>query len=552
MNRSLLRYLAILVCILLVGSLVIGCATTTTPTAGSTPTSSPTEGNATPVPTEPPADPFGKYEPSISVSTVMFGDNIRNVPEGMTIENNPWLSKFKEYGIDVTYKFVATNAEDMTTKINLAIATDDLPDIIPVNSTQYKDLLEADMLADITDAYDRYATDEVKNLLNQDGGLMAENAIVDGRRFGIVLPTQFADYVPVLAYRADWLEEAGLQPPGSMDDIWNMAKTFKNNKMGGTCVIGIGLTKNVLDLLTPSVGLFNALHAYSGIWLEKNGTLAYSSIQPEYRDALGMLANYYAQGLIDPEFGTKDMKAMWEDAISGRSGVVVSHFCAPFDVINGVKLEQEWAYSRMFPTDGQPVKAQNSAAFSGGVVYSAKGMNPEAMIRMYNLYEKFTREDFATYNDNAVLNFAYPIYVGVVDANPKIYREYNEFITTGTKPAKTTQGFDGVLEAAEKYRLNQDIEGGYIMYSIFGPEGTEAAVDYAILNDGYMVSAFTGASTDNMALYGANLKTIEEQMVISIIKGDQPIGSFDTFVADWKANGGDVLTQEVNDWFSKR
>ena len=36
--------------------------------------------------------------------------------------------------------------------------------------------------------------------------------------------------------------------------------------MGGTCTIGIGLTKNVTDLLTPTIGLLNGYHAYYNVW----------------------------------------------------------------------------------------------------------------------------------------------------------------------------------------------------------------------------------------------------------------------------------------------
>jgi len=494
-------------------------------------------------------DPFGKYETPITVSTVMFGQNIRNVPEGMTVEDNPWIKKFKEYGINVIYKFVASDADDLNTKINIAIAANDLPDIIPVNAQQFNDLYEDDRLYDISSVYDSYATDEVKNLLNQDNGIMAQNAIKEGKKLGIVLPTQYDDYIAVLAIRSDWMKEANLDAPNTLTDVWNIAKTFKDRKMGGTCDIGIGMTKNVLDFLTPSQELLNGYHAYTGIWMEKEGKLVNSSIQPEFKAALEKLSNYYKEGLIDPEFGTKDMAKLTEDAIAGRTGVIVTHFVAPFDLINGVKLGQEWSYHRMPSDDGKVVKAQQSAAFGGAIVYNKNGKNPEAMIKMYNLFEKFTREDFATYNDNAVLNFAYPIYVGVVNANPKIRSEYIEYINTGKKPEIVTQGFDGVLEAAEKYRIDKDIEGGYTMFSVFGPEGTLAAAEYALANDGYLVNKYTGAPTDNMALYAPNLKTIEEQMVTNIINGSKPVSHFDEFIQSWKKNGGDILTQEVNEWY---
>ena len=495
-------------------------------------------------------DPFGKYETPITVTSMMLEDNIRNVPEGMTMTDNPWITKFKEYGINVKYK-ISGSAADLTTKINMAMATNDLPDVMMANAQQFQELTESEYLADLSGVYNTYASDLLKERLNQDNGLMMANGVVNGKRYGIVQPVAYDDYVAVLTVRTDWLKEAGLEEPKTMDDVWNIAKTFKDKKMGGTCTIGIGMTKNVMDALTPTLELLNAYHAYSNVWIEKNGQLANSSIQPEMKTALEKLNGYYKQGLIDPEFGSKDTTKLMEDAISGKSGVIISHFCAPFDTMNGVKNGQEWSYYRMPNSDDQVIKAQQSAAFSGAVVYSAKGKNPEALIKMLNIFTKFSTEDPASYSDNAILNFAYPVAItGVTNANNKIHKEYLEFLKNGKDPASVTQGYDSTKDGAEKWRNSKNIEG-YSMYAIFGPKGTQEAVTYAMENDGYLVSAYTGAPTEGMNKYNANLKTLEEQMITNIIKGEKPISYFDEFVTQWKKNGGDQITQEVNKWYSQ-
>jgi hypothetical protein len=60
------------------------------------------------------ADPFGKMEPAVDVTSMMLEDNIRNVPEGMTMEDNPWISLFKEYGINVEYA-ISGSQDDLNT-----------------------------------------------------------------------------------------------------------------------------------------------------------------------------------------------------------------------------------------------------------------------------------------------------------------------------------------------------------------------------------------------------------------------------------------------------
>jgi len=42
-----------------------------------------------------------------------------------------------------------------------------------------------------------------------------------------------------------------------------------------------------------------------------------------------------------------------------------------------------------------------------------------------------------------------------------------------------------------------------------------------------------------------NLKKLEDETFLKIILGQLPIDAFDQFVADWKAQGGDEITAEV-------
>ena len=496
------------------------------------------------------ADPFGKYEPSIDITTMMLEDNIRNVPENMTMDSNPWIDLFKEYGINVSYK-ISGSASDLDTKLNMAIATEDLPDIMQVTASQFQELSEAGYLADLTEVFETYASPETKAMYMQDGGIMMQNGYVDGKLVGLALPQGYQDFIPIVSIRSDWLEECGLDAPKTMDELWNIAKTFKEKNVGGNCSIGIGMTKNVLDLLTPTIGLLNGYHAYYNVWIEQDGELVNSTIQPEMKEALAALHDKYEEGLIDPEFGTKENAQLMEDVMAGRCGIVVSHYCAPFDLLNAVADGQKWEFFSVPSADDDPVLAQFSLAFSGALCVSAACEHPEAMIEMLNIFTKYVAEDPQTYNDNAVRNFAYPTITSAISGNNDIHKEYLEFLETGVTPVTTTQGYESTVEAAEKYRLNQDIDG-YTMWGVFGPEGTEVQVSKAIENNASMIDAFTGAPTASMIEYSSVLKTLTEQIVTDIICGVKSVDAFDAFVESWKLNGGDAIAAEVNAWYQAK
>jgi hypothetical protein len=46
--------------------------------------------------------------------------------------------------------------------------------------------------------------------------------------------------------------------------------------------------------------------------------------------------------------------------------------------------------------------------------------------------------------------------------------------------------------------------------------------------------------------YGTELGKLESEAYTDIITGKKPVSSFDTFVQQWKAAGGDILTKEAN------
>lgn len=57
--------------------------------------------------------------------------------------------------------------------------------------------------------------------------------------------------------------------------------------------------------------------------------------------------------------------------------------------------------------------------------------------------------------------------------------------------------------------------------------------------------------TPTMETKWANLKKLEDETVLKIILGQAPIDSFDKFVKDWKAQGGDEITAEVAELLKK-
>lgn len=488
------------------------------------------------------------FEEPITITSMMLEDNLRACPTDTSVTDNPFYNLYKAHGINVEY-VISGSQEELTTKLNLAIVDGNLPDIIQVDPVNYTELVEAGMLADLSEAIENYGSDELKRRLYADDGLMMSNCTKDGKIYGMAIPGGYEDFIPVVCIRTDWLRELGLEAPKTMEDVWTIAKAFKDNNMGGTCTIGVGMTQNMATSLEPTLGLLNGYGAFANIWLDQDGTLVSSNIQPEMRAALEDLAKRYADGLIDPEFGTKAMSNVTEDALSGKSGVLVMHFCAPFDLGNGVAQGQEWGYFNVMDPEGNIGYAQASVGFTGCVSVSAACEHPEAAVIMMNMFAQAIAEDKTTYDDNGINNYAWPCKAtDPTLTNNFIHQEYLAYLKDGTPYSDVSAS---TIESGELYNKDGNQEG-YIMWAVFGEDSTQTCVDNVKAADRYMVSAYTGTTTETMGEYDSTLTDLLNQTFTAIIKGDEGIEAFDAFVEQWLAQGGQEITDEVNEWYAAR
>lgn len=61
-----------------------------------------------------------------------------------------------------------------------------------------------------------------------------------------------------------------------------------------------------------------------------------------------------------------------------------------------------------------------------------------------------------------------------------------------------------------------------------------------------------GQPTVTMIERQADLDTLVSTQLIVMVKGTVPLDDFDQFVQDWKDQGGDQITEEVNQWYAER
>lgn len=76
--------------------------------------------------------------------------------------------------------------------------------------------------------------------------------------------------------------------------------------------------------------IFASFGAYPGRWLtDAEGMPVYGSVQPNVKDALGMLADWYQEGVLDRDFLIRTQDDIAELIAQGRCGIFFAPWWAP-------------------------------------------------------------------------------------------------------------------------------------------------------------------------------------------------------------------------------
>lgn len=507
------------------------------------------------------ADPFARYEEPVEITaTKNLGAGIQ-FKEGDSLEDNVW-TRFLEETLNIKINWVwSTNTEQYPQKVNIAITSDDIPDVMQVSAAQMKMMYDNGQIMDITDIMDENLAPFTREVLNSDGGLAMQAATFDDRLYAIPKVGSPLMTAKVLWVRTDWLENLGLELPETVEDMRKIAEAFTTQDPDGNGVddtYGLAVFKDLYGSgYADLTGFFNAYNAYPGVWVDKGDEVVWGGVQPEAKDALAALHEMYEAGQIDPEFGVKDANKVNEDVSAGRSGMMFGDFWN-MAWINDAKVKDpsfEWVPVAIPSLDGTtPAKAQLAASTSDFYVISADCEHPEAIIRMLNLQlEKsygetaepevynITPEGFGTYQYPAVA-------IEPPMKNFTAAQKVTAVINGDAEPDTLNDEERGYYEMAVKSLNGEHKDNNWHQLKMYGPNGALSVIFDQYWTPGNIVNdAYYAAPTETMT---EKLPTLNKQQLQDytniILEGN--MDKFDEFVANWNKLGGEEITQEVNDW----
>ncbi len=310
MNHFLKRLIALVAVISITGMIFAGCnkkaddSTVTTKDGNSAQT---TAGQTTAAQTTTPE----VYKPKADKLTIQTTNRV--VPD----EN--YIKSWMEENIGIELNFIIASGNELNTKVNLLIASKEIPDImtLPSNSSTalYFQFVEQGLLADL-DPLLKYAPnvlkarteEQIEALRYKDGKLYALNSNVQ---------TSY----DMLLLRQDWLAKLNLKVPATLDELTEVMRAFVNEDPNGT-----GQADTTGYQGWGGLQSFNAIWAAFGSnpnhWVLKDGKVVHGAMQPEVKEAVKYLRMLFEEGLMDKEYLTVDRAKVNEKVSTGKTGMV--------------------------------------------------------------------------------------------------------------------------------------------------------------------------------------------------------------------------------------
>lgn len=222
----------------------------------------------------------------------------------------------KEIGVGIQAPLVSWNGgADYLQRLNLAIASDEMPDMFtPWLGNEYE-LAKQGALMPLDDLLPKYAPILWNSIPENIWNIVRANS-PDGKIYYV--PQIWKDFTLSSFIRIDWLDRLGLEMPTTIEEYENVLRAFKEQDANGngdpSDEIPTSGRENIrwIDHLFAPFGV--AIYEGNPQWDIYDGEVTFSAVTPNMKAALQWVTKLYAEGLLDIETLINTNK-MWDGKI---------------------------------------------------------------------------------------------------------------------------------------------------------------------------------------------------------------------------------------------
>lgn len=246
----------------------------------------------------------------------------------------PVMAVIEDYGRDgqvyaelqertgVKLEFRTANLLTANDEMALAVAADEMWDILFNFGMFYNgnldDLIDGDIIVNYADYED--IMPNYFDILNNNPSI-ARDVYTEGGavpKAENIQDTLIPSSGP--AIRQDWLDADGLEAPTTVDELYDVLKTFQSEN---DCAYPYWIAANGNSSLCSAYGItYNGENNGAGGWIYEDEQVKYCLDMDGFQDYVQLMADWYAEGLISPDFVSQPMNntAADDEIVGNASG----------------------------------------------------------------------------------------------------------------------------------------------------------------------------------------------------------------------------------------
>jgi len=455
---------------------------------------------------------------------VLAGDKpqLRQLQPFDRFDPNSYITaKFLEEktGYKTTYEMLPEELPNE--KLNLLMANQEKYDIMRLSKEQFFTLAEAGALEPLNDLIDKYGA-------NLKAGIKETTwaaASVDEKIYAIPQGGTGIYAGTTLVVRQDWMEELSLEVPTNKDELYEVLKTIKAKK-------------NVIPL-TGQLSVMPEIAAMFGItsnsWIEMDGKLVHQAEHPRMKEYLAFMNKLYSEGLIDSEWPINTGSVAIERFTSGQAAMMSLAWWSAPAVVNA--LNRNFPDANYLVIPGLKDEQGNSPiGVNTGISYFMAipkwSTNKEHAMNYMNVkLEEELFKELVIGQEGVHHKVEDGKYFPIL---PKFDEELNNasFFLTGVD--------ESVYSTYWQARVRKDP----ILFNYF--EELQRLAEGRFVIDPMSNAPPIASVSEN----SQKLSKFSNDTYLQFIAGTASLDTFDSYLAQWKADGGEAMTKDANEWFS--
>ncbi|WNR43455.1 extracellular solute-binding protein [Paenibacillus roseipurpureus] len=461
--------------------------------------------------------------------------NWYNTPEPPKTDN-PIVRKIEEL-TNTKLNITWIPASAYNDKINVSIASNDLPKVLMVLDSKSSSIINAErsgMFWEIGPLLKSYP-----NLAKYNANeAVLNNVSVDGKVYGLYRARALARQG--VSFRQDWLENLGLAQPKTIDELYNVIKSFTLNdpdKNGKNDTIGlVEAEDSASGAAATGLSGFPTIASFFGAanqWEFQNGKAVPMWTTKENMDAMKFYKKLYDEKLINLDFAATKTSKQNEQFYQGKAGMVFNTL--DFIITGGNELKKVNPnakldiLSKIQGPKGERVFA--TSGYNGMFLFPKSTVKSEAELKqVLEFFDKLVSDEMLSTWTWGIENMHFK-----KDANGEPAISDQTAYTNDVSPIKQLPSYDGSLmiwkgkgAADNKFRTMMKDNQAIAVSNPVEPLISQTAVEK-----------------------GTELNKIISDARVKFILGNLDEVGFNKEVEKWRAQGGDKMIAEYSEQYAK-